>query len=327
MMPPPPSPGPGERFALACGGLPPRAIVEAAEQAEELGFEAVWIGEGGLGPDAAVVAATVLGATRRIRCGPGVAAVGERHPVVLARVALTLDQLFPGRVVLGIGRGDPTTSAVTAAPPPPLAALADAARICRAALRGRAVEHRGRVWSARLAPPPPFTAPTAPIPLAIAAVGPRALQLAGELADVVLLNYGAPCEYVAWAREQVAAAARRAGREPTEVVVAGLVLVARTDAADGGEAALGSVRRALHQVYADPSQRSWLLRALGEEPRWDAPWLGRVAAVGDGPECHRRLAEYRRAGVDVIVLLPSGMRALFASAGTRRSRRSGEPLL
>lgn len=294
---------PADRFALACGGLSPASVVAAARRAEDLGFEAVWLGESDDGADPFVLAATVLRATERVACGPGIARATDRHPLALLRAVVTLDDLFPGRALLGIGRGDP--GSVAGGVPPPGAALEDAARICRTFLDGRALVHRGRAWS--------VTADLSfgrrpDVPLAIAAVGPRSLRLAGEVADIVLLNYGAPCEYISWARQMVLEAAQRVGREATRVTIAGLVLVARTD---GGEGAVADVENQLRRLYADPAQAGLLLGPAGEAPGYRSPLLPRVAAVGDVDTCRQRIAEYRAAGLDVVVLLPSGMHALF----------------
>src|SRR5205807_1589162 len=83
------------------------------------------------------------------------------------------------------------------------AALEDAARICAALLRGSRADHDGRRWSAHIGPFPARSAPFGYVPLAVAAVGPRNLRLAGAVADIALLNYCAPPEYVAWAVERV----------------------------------------------------------------------------------------------------------------------------
>jgi 5,10-methylenetetrahydromethanopterin reductase len=143
----------------------------------------------------------------------------------------------------------------------------------------------------------------------LAAVGPHTLRLAGELADGVLLNYGAPAEYVAWAVAEVAEGARQVGRDPAEVDVLGYLFVVRTDAPDAARR-LDAQRRSLAALHADPEQGRWLAAQVGAPARWDDEALRRFAVVGTREECLRRIAEYRKAGLRCVVLMPSAMRAL-----------------
>jgi 5,10-methylenetetrahydromethanopterin reductase len=139
-----------------------------------------------------------------------------------------------------------------------------------------------------------------PVPVLLAAVGQRTLRLAGAAADGVLLNYGAPVEYVRWAVEQVAEGALAAGRDPATVDVYGYLLVA------ADERRLEVVRRTLTELSAVPEQAA----ALGLPREWDEAALRRHAVIGTRDECLARIEEYRDAGVRCPVLMPSAMRAL-----------------
>ena len=306
------TPRPGtERFGLATGMLPVDAVVSAAQQAESVGYEAVLVGEAPPEADAFVAAAAVLGATARVRCGPGVANAYERHPVVLARAAASLDRLAPGRALLGIGRGErPTVEGRLgmAWEPSP---LRDALAITRTLLAGEPADHEGRRWSARLDALPARTASLGGrVPVLLAAVRAPTLRLAGAAADGVLLNYGASPEYVRWALGEVAAGARSAGRSPDDVDVYGLLLVACSDAPDFGMR-LDAVRRTLAAVFALPQQAAALSTPTGGPPaEWDDAALRRHAVVGTRADCLARIAEYRGAGVRCPLLMPSAMRAL-----------------
>jgi 5,10-methylenetetrahydromethanopterin reductase len=304
-----------ERFALATGPLSLARIVEAAREAERLGYEAVLIGEAGMeGVDAFVASAAVLGATSRVRCGPGIANVVERHPVALARGAATLERVAPGRALLGIGRGDAAWVAslggVTSQ-----AALEDAVRTCSNLL----AEHAGLGPNVTVAEAASSAeagdgdgVEAHPVPLLLAATGPRTLRLAGALADGVLLNYGAPVEYVRWAVAEVAAGARSAGREPSAVDVFGFLFVVRTDGPGAAER-LERLRGELAALHAEPGQGRWLAAQVGPPARWDDAAMRRFAVVGTREECLRRIAEYRDAGVRCPVLMPSAMLALQGS--------------
>jgi alkanesulfonate monooxygenase SsuD/methylene tetrahydromethanopterin reductase-like flavin-dependent oxidoreductase (luciferase family) len=298
------------RFALATGMLPLDAVVDAARQAESLGYEAVLVGEAGLEADAFVTAAAVLGATERVRCGPGVANAYDRHPVALARAAATLDRLAPGRALLGIGRGErgdvEGRLGMEWVPSP----LADALHIVRPLLAGEAIAHHGRRWSAHVEAPPERSAAVGRVPVVLAAVGPRTLHLAGAAADGVELNYGASPEYVSWAVAQVASGARAAGRDPSHVDIYGLLLVACSDAPNFADR-LDVVRRTLAAVFAIPDQAAALGAPTGGAPvAWDEAALRRHAVIGTRDECLARIEAYRAAGLRCPALMPTAMRAL-----------------
>ncbi|TMD04322.1 MAG: LLM class flavin-dependent oxidoreductase [Chloroflexi bacterium] len=303
------------RFAVATGEMSLADAIAAAREAEGLGYEAAYAGEAGLEADAFVVSAAALAATSRIRVGPGIANVVDRHPVALARGAASLDRLAPGRALLGLGRGDPAHARALGVAPATTEALEDALRICRPLLSGGGVDHPGRRWRARLAPAPARARAEAPVPLHLAAVGPRTLRLAGALADTALLNYASGPEYVAWAVALVREGAERAGRDPAAVDVAGYVLLARTDQEDSARQ-LEAARRTVGAVHAIPGEGELLAAPSGGSPAalTDAA-LARFAAVGDGDACRARLDEYRAAGLRSIVLLPRAMRALHGGAG------------
>jgi alkanesulfonate monooxygenase SsuD/methylene tetrahydromethanopterin reductase-like flavin-dependent oxidoreductase (luciferase family) len=302
---------PRSRFALATGALPLDTVRDAARDAERLGYEAVLVGEAGIGSDAFVAAAAVLLATSEVRCGPGIANVHDRHPVVLARAAATLDRLSPGRALLGVGRSSREWVEDKLGLPWSLSgdAVADAVRICTELLAGRDVEHQGRRWSAHLGGLGESWRPRQTVPVLLAAVGPRTLRLAGALADGVLLNYGAPLEYVRWAVEEVRAGAAGADRVPESVDVYGYLFVVRTDAPDA-ERRMATLRRELERLHAEPGQGRWLAGQVGEPQQWDDEALRRFAVVGTRDECLRRIEEYREAGLRCPVLMPSAMRAL-----------------
>jgi len=299
------------RLALATGAMSLDAVVEAARDAERLGCEAVLVGEAGLEADAFVTAAAVLSATSTVRCGPGIANAYDRHPVALARAAASLDRLAPGRALLGVGRSEADWVVGSLGERWEPSPLRDALHIIRPLLGGEAVSHQGARWSAQVAAPPSRSAAGHRVPVLLAAVGPRTLRLAGALADGVLLNYGAPPEYVRWAVEEVAEGAREMGRDPAEVDVYGILLAARLDAPDGPRR-LEYVRDTLARLHALPEQGRWLgTRAGGSPQKWDEAALRRFAVVGTRDECLARIEAYRDAGLRCPALMPSALRALY----------------
>jgi 5,10-methylenetetrahydromethanopterin reductase len=310
---------PRPRFALATGGLSLDAVVNAAREAEAAGYEAVLVGESGLEVDAFVASAAVLQATARVHCGPGVATAQDRHPVALARAAATLDRLAPERALLGLGRGSRgyVEQALGLRWHRSQSALEDALRICRHLLSGNAAHWEGQRWTARIAPPPQRSRAVGPVPLLLAAVGPRTLRLAGALADGVLLNYGAPLEYVGWALAELREGALEAGRDPEALDVYGYFFVVCTEVGDPSDVArrLDSLRAQLAELHAEPGQGHWLAAQVGAPAQWDDAALRRFAVVGTRDECLARIEAYRAAGVRCPVLMPSAMRALHGHPG------------
>ena len=131
-----------------------------------------------------------------------------RHPSVLAGSIATVAGLAPGRVQLGIGVGD-TAVRLNGLAPAKVATLEAACRKIRALLAGEGVE----VGAAR----PAVLRHARPVPLWVAAQGPRTLRMAGAVADGVWIRLGRHPDNLRMAWDAVAAGARDAGRDPAEV--------------------------------------------------------------------------------------------------------------
>jgi alkanesulfonate monooxygenase SsuD/methylene tetrahydromethanopterin reductase-like flavin-dependent oxidoreductase (luciferase family) len=269
------------------------AIARAAEVA---GYSALFLPEI-TGRDTLVALGALAGETTDLLLGTGVVPMRARTPALLAMAAATVQERSGGRLVLGLGTGDAGRGA--------LAELHELVDAVRALLRGEAVRRRGRAVSLalRVAEPPPVW---------IAALGPRAMRLAGGVADGVLLNW-CPPERVAFARARVAEGASEAGRDPSEVAVA--VYVRSWVGSDEGEAM--SVLRAAAGEYAryPAYARQFEQVGLGAEARAAvaAVRAGRPEEVPDslvravcavGESAPGLIADYRAAGADVPVVYP-----------------------
>lgn len=198
--------------------LPIAAVVELVQLAEAWGYSGLWVPEN-TGREAFTQLGAFAAATERINLGPGIANIFTRTPTILAQGAVTLDQISAGRAWLGLGTGhQPNLEAGHGvAYGRPLGRMRDALRIVRAILRGESLPETRvvRARSFRLE----TAAPRPELPLYVAALGPRMCQLAGELADGVILNWATP-EYVRQALANVRLGAERAGRDPADVSVA-----------------------------------------------------------------------------------------------------------
>src|SRR5881397_351679 len=147
-------------------------------------------------------------ATRRVRIGSSVTNAITRHPAVAASGIATVDEIAPGRAFFGIGSGD---SAILnlAERPSTLDDLRAYIETVRALHAKGETTWRGRMvrltWAQRA------------IPIYLSAEGPRTLELAGEIADGVIVNVGLEPTLVKDAVAHVYAGARRAGREPSSI--------------------------------------------------------------------------------------------------------------
>jgi len=184
----------------------PQETVEWARTAEACGFEVLGISDSqSICRDVYMTLALCAANTRGIRLGPRVITPITRHPAVAASAAATLEDLAPGRTLLGIGSGDSAAYNVghKAAS---LAGLRAYALAIRGLLTDGSVEYQGK--RAR------FTWARLDVPIYLAASGPKTLRLAGAIADGVVIRTGLLPEIVRDSIALVRAGAREAGRDP-----------------------------------------------------------------------------------------------------------------
>src|ERR1700728_4051072 len=206
-------------------GLPFGELRAAAREAERLGFESLWTPAGGV-PDSFHTCAAWSHDTG-LRTGISVVPAARMWtPMGLAAQAATLAQLSSGRFVLGVGTGGygPRFWASVGLPDRPIAIMREYVAAIRGLLACEQVAAGPIIARAGLgsgAPGWPQSAslgigalPAAPV--ALAALGPQMLRLAGEIADGALLNWATP-ERIAVSRELVDAGSARAGRDPGSV--------------------------------------------------------------------------------------------------------------
>jgi 5,10-methylenetetrahydromethanopterin reductase len=189
-------------------------IVELAEQA---GFDPILFADGVSTAGVThrdLYAMLVLWAqrVRRARIGTCVTNPVTRHPAVTANAICTIDELSGGRAILGLGTGD-TPIFVLGLEPARLKALRESVETIQAFCAGRPFELNGRpvqsTWKRH-------------IPILLAADGPKTLELAGEIADGVIVGSGIHPEVVEWAAERIKEGASRAGRAVPEVWINGI---------------------------------------------------------------------------------------------------------
>ena len=305
------------RIALRVhGGLAARDCAAQARAAEEAGFTTVWFAENPFARGAmAALAASAL-ATRTIRLGAGVFNPFNRHPTLIAMEMAALDELSDGRAVLGIGSGIRLGHMGIPAPRR-VAAVRDAIHIVSGLLRGETVEYEGPVFSAhgvRLECDRRRSA----VPIFMAAMGDRALELGGRIADGLMISNLSPPAFTRRAVGIVARGAAAAGTPmPAEVVqyvtcaidddpdearrrakaAVGQMLV--TYCHEGrATAATQSAVRDYNGLTADEFTRLLELLARGESAARviDDELLDRYAIAGTADECVDQCAAYGDAG-------------------------------
>jgi 5,10-methylenetetrahydromethanopterin reductase len=178
-------------------------------RAETLGWDAALQPDSQLRRrDTYVLLAAAARATERIVLGPLLANPVNRHPTVTASSIATIDELAPGRTIIGWGVGD-TAVRLAGLRPARVKELEAGTRLMRALLDGEPVE----VGAERLATLPHHR----PVPIWIAAGGPKTLRMAGGVADGVFIRVGTHGANIATAVEEIWAGASEAGRDPASV--------------------------------------------------------------------------------------------------------------
>jgi F420-dependent oxidoreductase-like protein len=184
----------GLNLGYAPPGTNPAELVPLAQEAERLGFDSVWAAEA-WGTDAVTVLAWIAAVTSRIKVGSAIMQMPGRSPANTAMTAATLDLMSGGRFILGLGTSGPQVVEGWHGQPwgKPLGKTREYVEIVRAALRREVVEHEGEHYRI------PYDGPgatglgkplklmlrplRADIPIYLAAIGPRNVALAAEIAD------------------------------------------------------------------------------------------------------------------------------------------------
>ena len=226
-------------------------MIDTASLAEQLGYESIWLTETRFTRDAITTTSALATATRSARIATAVINPFTRGAVLTAVTAATLDEVCAGRFVLGIGPGSPTVLERQGIGfNQPLVRLRETVHVVRRLLRGEEVFFAGETISvagARL----DFTPVRTVIPIYFGVTGPRALALAGEAADGVILNGFVSLEYTKRAIEIVRSSAQANGRDPDEIEITGSIVVS----VDANTAGAHSMPFALSSRFTSTSSR------------------------------------------------------------------------
>ncbi|HTO11973.1 MAG TPA: LLM class flavin-dependent oxidoreductase [Candidatus Binatia bacterium] len=283
------------------------AAVDMVRRAESLGYESAWVTHG-VGRDSFLVLAAYGQATSRIGLGNGVVPIYPRHPVVMAQAALTLNEQVRGRFRLGVGVSHRASMDAMLGVPikEPLAVMREYVAVLRGAL-GAGADFEGTHYRAHWSLALP-TRPPAP-PIYLAALGPKMCELAGEIADGVILWLTSPDYVRDVARPALERGRRRAGKSLDGFEVVAAVPLAVTD---DRAAALAAFRGELARYVALPFYRTMMEGSgLGEALRATdrdgapAPALAEaLGGIGDAAAARDFVEAYRRAGVTLPAVRP-----------------------
>jgi len=216
-------------------------ILSHARAMERAGIDTIWLAEAypwwrkhGMEARSSTALSPLIAAeTERLTIGWGIISPYTRHPLQIAMEARVVQEAAgEGRFLLGLGASKIFMKEVAAGdrgPARPLAAIRESVEIVRGSLGGGPLAYDGRVFSAHI----PGLAPEAdtprwPVPVYVAATGPKMLALAGEIADGLLTASITTPAFVRYARERLAEGARRAGRDADDIDV-GCTIVASID--------------------------------------------------------------------------------------------------
>lgn len=263
--------------AVCLPQVPPDRLRAVARAADDAGLEELWLWEDCFWNGGIASVAAALAWTGRLRVGIGVLPVPLRNVAVAAMEIATLDQLFPGRLMPGVGHGVQDWMAqVGARVESPMTLLREYLTALRALLRGEKLTVEGRY--VRLTGVALDRPPASPPAVFAAATGPRSLRLSGELADGTILTASTAVEQIREARRLVDEGREKGGRtEPHPVIV--------------------YLRAATGPGAAERLEAEW--RAMGDD---SIPGIG---VAGDARAVADTVQRWADAGADTVVLQPT----------------------
>lgn len=311
----------GERFDVA-------DAFGVAQYADEVGLDSVWVAEGRLARDAITTMAVIASRTARIRVASGVINNKSRNVALIAVTFKSLDELAPGRICLGLGAWwEPLASKVGLPLDKPLKTMREYITAARALFTGQSVDFDGEfVHMSGVRFDSMYRENTAVrVPIYVGAVGMKMLELAGELADGVYLDFLLPPSYM-----ERAGAAMRAGlaKRPSGENRFQITQVVSCSVDDDDPAAAVDHCRAFLTLYL--MQQPHIAQHCGIEPelldriKQTAGWpattadikqamvhvpdslVHSVSACGTTAQAAEALARYRDAGAEIPVISPLG---------------------
>lgn len=301
------------------GAYEPALFSDMVAEIDALGFDHLWLTDSSLHARNSYAYLT-LAAMRSVRLQLGTAVTNPltRHPAITAASAATVDEISGGRMILGIGAGDRPLLALGMKP-----ASVDSLRASIVAIRalwgGAHVDVEDAAFTLRDAH---LRFPARPdIPIYISASGPRTLELAGEIADGVILLVGLFPEALAWALEHIDRGASKGGRDRPHIAV--FAYGAIDDDEDRALESARSIAAWFPQTAPVICELAGLPQSMIEEVKrrysggefqeaataarlLPDEFVRRVALAGNRAQARERIAAVMDAGADSVNVFPLG---------------------
>jgi len=233
---------------------PLQKMIHLAKLSEGLGFSHVWVGDSHLiWREAYVNMAAVVLNTSKVKIGTGVTNPLTRHPSVVASAYATLEEYCPGRMIVGIGLGDSSVETM-GMKPAKLSFFEKTMQQMRELFAGKEVQlDTGKIHLLHPC--------KGKVPIYIAASGPKMLELSGRIADGIIVLVGVADEYIAHAKDKIAAGAKAAGRKLEDINLVLWVPCAVSDKSPAKDAVKAHVARVVaHPLpyVLDPNEQKVL---------------------------------------------------------------------
>jgi F420-dependent oxidoreductase-like protein len=307
--------------------------VDFVVEAEKLGVGSVWFAEA-WGSDAISPLAFVAARTSKIKLGTGILQAGTRTPALVGMTAGTLAALTGGRFVLGLGTSGPQVIEGWHGLPfkQPIQRMREIVDIARLVMSGERVSYEGRVYQLPLpggegkAIKSSMGPVAAPVPVYLATLGPKSLEMTGEIADGWLGTSFMP-EHAGVFFDHIRAGAKKAGRSMDEIDLQAGGVVAFSDDVEslyparkpGLAFTLGAMGSREHNFYNEAFQRAGYKElALKAQATWlegdkqaaavmiPDEMVAQTNLLGTDEMVKARIRAYRDAGVTTIRVEPDG---------------------
>jgi len=308
---------PRQRLAVTLPAGPNlQDTIDRVTWAEANGYEDAWFADSGA-PDSLTLAAGIAGHAKALRFGVAVTPVFTRTPAVLAATANVLGQLLPGRFILGLGASSQTMMDGWHGVPldKPVTRVKETAIMVRSMLAGEKSNFQLSTLHSKGYVQPPLAEP---VPVYLAALRPKMIEMAAEVGDGVIFNLW-PTRALPKMIEHVAIGAERAGKNPADVEVVNRHMVLVTD---DKPAALAAFKGRFAPYYATPVYNRFLAWAGYEEAAatiaegWAArdrdkttgaitdELVDEIAIIGTAEECRERLRWTAETGIHTHIIAP-----------------------
>lgn len=301
---------------------------EVAQYTDEKGFDSFWVAEGRMARDGIVPAAIVASQTKQIRIGTGVVNNKSRNVALMGVTFKTLDEVAPGRAILGIGAWwEPLATKLGAPIRKPVASMREYITILKQLFNNESVTFNGEFYTIDgVRFDSMYRENTeVPVPIYVGAVGPRMLELSGEIADGVHMDFLLPPSYLDGAKKAIDAgiAKRTDGKKEidlTQIIACSVNDKDPQEAIDHCKAFLTLYLMQQPHIAAHSGVEPELVEEIQKIAGWPATkedirramqlvpneLVQNVTACGSTETVVEKLHEYREAGVRVPVISTHG---------------------